>query len=75
MSDFSKNESSIRSWVIVTLLVLLVLAKGIYAFTIVSDRGQPSWSYGTIEDVPGASPYAIYELVPYPQHIKGTKGE
>ena len=75
MNDLNQHESSVRSWVIVMLLVLLILAKGLYAFSIVGDLGQPPWRYGALKDVPGGSPYAIYELVPYPQHIKGEKGE
>jgi len=75
MSDVIQHESSFRSWVIVALLVLLILAKGLYAFSVVSDLGQPTWRYGTVKDVPGGSPYAVYELMPYPQHVKGAKGE
>ena len=57
------------------LLVLLVLAQGAFSFLVVGDLGQPDWEYRPVRDVPGESPYAIYEPLPYPQHIKGQKGE
>ena len=31
--------------------------------------------YRPVEDVPGESPYALYRVLPYPQHVKGPKGE
>jgi hypothetical protein len=57
------------------LLVLLVLAQGAFSFLVVGDLGQPNWDYRPVKDVPGESPYAIYEPLPYPQHIRGQKGE
>ena len=75
MSDLSQQVSAFRSWLIVALLVLLILAKGLYAFSAVGDRGMPDWSYGTVADVPASSPYADYPLLPHPQHIRGARGE
>ena len=54
---------------------LLILAKGFFSFWVVADRGQPTWDYRPVKDVPGESPYAVYEPLPHPQHVKGQKGE
>ncbi len=71
-----QHQSSVFStWLIVILLVLLVLAQGAFSFLVVGDRGQPDWDYRPVKDVPGESPYAIYEPLPYPQHIRGKRGK
>lgn len=69
------HGSAFSAWIIVILLVLLVLAQGAFSFLVVGDLGQPDWDYRPVKDVPGESPYAIYEPLPYPQHIRGKKGE
>ena len=69
------NESAVKTWVVVCLLALFILAKGLFAFFLIGDRGQPTWDYRPIVDVPAKSPYAIYEKLPYPQHVRGTRGE
>ena len=63
------------TWFLVVFLALYFLVYGFMTYHLVGDRGQPTWDYGTIEDVPGASPYAIYETLPHAQHVKGEKGE
>jgi hypothetical protein len=75
MEHSTEKETSFISWVIIILLVLWILGKGFFSFFIVGDLGQPSWNYRPIKDVPGESPYAIYKVEPYPQHVKGDKGE
>jgi hypothetical protein len=75
MEHSDHKESSFFSWLIIFLLLAWILGKGLFSFFVVGDLGQPSWDYRPIKDVPGESPYAIYELVPYPQHVKGDKGE
>ncbi|MFO7932130.1 MAG: hypothetical protein ACQETG_02895 [Thermodesulfobacteriota bacterium] len=75
MQEGHKNETVFNSWVVVCLLVLLILAKGLFAFAVVGDRGQPGWSYGTVQDVPASSPYSEYDLLPHPQHVRGVRGE
>jgi len=69
------HGSAFATWIIVVLLVLLVLAQGVFSYFVVGDRGQPNWDYRPVKDVPGESPYAIYEPLPYPQHVRGQKGE
>ena len=75
MQTEEHHGSVLGTWIIVLLLVLLVLAQGVFSYLAVGDRGQPAWDYRPVRDVPGESPYAIYEPLPYPQHIKGEKGE
>ena len=53
----------------------IILFKGLLSFTVVSDRGQPTWAYRPVRDVPASSPYAMYQLLPNPQHVRGNKGE
>jgi hypothetical protein len=69
------HGSAFVTWIIVVLLLLLVLAQGAFSYFVVGDRGQPNWDYRPVKDVPGESPYAIYEPLPYPQHVRGQKGE
>jgi hypothetical protein len=69
------HGSAFVTWIIVVLLLLLVLAQGVFSYVVVGDRGQPNWDYRPVKDVPGESPYAIYEPLPYPQHVRGQKGE
>ena len=74
-NENSHTESAKRTWVWVFLLVAFILFKGYFTFAVVGDLGQPTWDYRPVKDVPGESPYAIYEPLPYPQHIRGEKGE
>lgn len=75
MEHSNHKESSFVSWVIIFLLLALILGKGLFSFLVVGDLGQPTWDYRPIKDVPAESPYAVYELAPYPQHVKGAEGE
>jgi hypothetical protein len=72
---FHPRESALRTWVVVFLLVALILVKGAYAFFVVGDRGMPGWDFPVVADVPAESPYAEYELLPHPQHVRGARGE
>ena len=75
MNSEAHKESELKTWITILLCVIIVLVQGMFAFTAVGNLGQPSWAYRPIRDVPGESPYAIYKLLPYPQHIRGEKGE
>lgn len=70
-----RRESAGYTWVVIALLLALILGKGFYAFVVVGDLGQPPWDYRPILDVPGESPYAIYQPLPHPQHIRGERGQ
>jgi len=54
---------------------MIILGQGLFSFYVVGDNGQPGWDYRAIRDVPAQSPYAFYDLLPYPQHVRGKKGE
>lgn len=68
-------ESSMRTWLWILVMLGIILGKGFMAFFVIGDLGQPTWAYRPVKDVPGESPYAIYQLLPHPQHIRGQKGE
>ena len=68
-------ESLARTWVWLAIMLSLILFKGFFAFFVVSDLGQPTWDYRTVQDVPSQSPYAKYRLLPHSQHVRGEKGE
>lgn len=69
------RESARVTWILVILMSVSILIKGVFAFLVVGDLGQPSWDYRPVKDVPGESPYAVYQKLPNPQHVKGDKGE
>ena len=69
------KKSTLRTWSWICFMVGLILLKGVFTFLVVGDNGQPTWDYGTVEDVPGESPYAAYQLLPDPQHVKGSEGK
>jgi hypothetical protein len=75
MANDHHDASERRTWIWVTFLVVLILAKGLFAFSVVSDLGPPTWSYRPVQDLPASSPYANYPPLPYPQHIRGGQGE
>jgi hypothetical protein len=75
MTHSTEKESSFGTWVIIALLLAWILGKGFFSFFVVGDMGQPTWNYRPVKDVPVESPYALYQVLPYPQHVKGAKGE
>jgi hypothetical protein len=75
MTHSTGKESSIATWVIIILLLVWILGKGFFSLFVVGDLGQPTWNYRPIKDVPGESPYAVYQVQPYSQHVKGAEGE
>lgn len=71
----NQTESVLATWFFIGVLVVLFLLFSTFSYFFVGDRGQPDWDYRPVADVPGQSPYAFYELLPHPQHVKGDKGE
>ena len=69
------EASTLKTWVIILLLVVFIFFKGGLAIVVIGDLGQPDWDYRPIPDVPGESKYANYPSLPYPQHVRGEKGE
>ncbi|MFH0995282.1 MAG: hypothetical protein V1844_07270 [Pseudomonadota bacterium] len=68
-------RSERATWIMILMLLLFILAKGLFAYLVVGDKGQPGWDYRPVPDVPGESPYAIYEPFPHSQHVRGRMGE
>lgn len=75
MGNDKNKTSSITSWIWIAVMVGIILGTGIFAFFMVSDKGQPDWDYRAVKDLPAESPYGEYELLPAPQHIRGKGGE
>ena len=75
MAEMRARESVVKTWFILVLLLALIIIKGSFTFLHVGDRGQPEWDYRPVRDVPGQSPYAMYKLLPHPQHVRGAEGE
>jgi len=75
MEREQEHKRRLPGWLIIVLLVLLILAKGVYSYLVVGDRGQPAWDYRPVSDVPASSPNGVYDPLPYPQHVEGEKGE
>ena len=71
----SSDESVFATWIFIFILTSVFALTSYLAYTVIGDAGQPGWRYGTVRDVPAESPYAIYQKLPHPQHVRGTKGE
>ncbi len=69
------HESVLKTYIWIGVMLSIILFKGFLAFFVVSDMGQPTWAYRPVRDVPASSAYAKYRLLPYPQHVRGEKGE
>ena len=75
MAEMRARGSVVKTWFVLVLLLALIIIKGSFTFFHVGDRGQPDWDYRPVRDVPGQSPYAMYKLLPHPQHVRGAEGE
>lgn len=75
MEHTEHRESTFMTWLIIFLLLLIIAFKGGLAYFTIGDRGQPDWDYRPVKDVPGESPYAIYEYFPFPQHVEGHESD
>jgi len=75
MENAAKKHSALYNMIVLGLLVGLILTKGFYAFFVIGDLGQPTWDFRPVRDVPGESPYAVYQLLPNPQHVRGAGGD
>lgn len=75
MEQVKHYESVSRTWVWIAVMVGIILLKGFFAFYVVSDMGQPTWNYRPVNDLPASSPYAVYQQLPNPQHVRGAGGE
>jgi hypothetical protein len=75
MKSGASEGSILGTWVWISVLILYFLAYSLFTYTFVGDQGPPTWDYRPVRDVPGQSPYALYRLLPHPQHVRGTEGE
>lgn len=75
MAHPNSHESVVRTYVWIVAMLAIILFKGFLAYFVVSDLGQPTWSYRPVRDVPAQSAYATYRLLPHPQHVRGQEGE
>ncbi len=75
MDNPDTHGSVLKTYIVIAAVVALILFKGALALVMVGDQGQPDWDYRPILDVPAESPYAVYQPLPYPQHIIGARGE
>jgi hypothetical protein len=75
MNSSQQYKSGFPAWLVIVLLLAIILGKGVFSFLVVGDQGQPTWDYRPASDVPAASPYGVYDPLPYPQHVRGEKGE
>ncbi len=69
------HEGSAKTWLVIIVLLLIVGFQGALSYFLVGDRGQPDWDFRPIKDVPGESPYAVYEYFPFPQHVRGGNAD
>jgi len=75
MEKSSPHKSKSTTWWVVFALLVVILVKGFYAFFLIGDRGQPTWDYRPLPDVPSQSAYAIYPKSPTGQHVRGPRGK
>ena len=75
MEHLDYQPSMVKTWFIIFLLLLIVIFQGGLSYFLIGDRGQPDWDYRPVKDVPGESPYAIYAVQPFPQHVKGDESD
>ena len=75
MNMSEDHGSSAGTWILIAVMLGIIFLKGLLSFFVVSDKGPPDWDYRPVRDVPAQSEYATYQLLPYPQHVRGDKGE
>jgi hypothetical protein len=78
MENQIHHASSLKTCIIILVMVGIVAVQGWLAIAVIGDLGQPDWDYRPVRDVPGESPYAIsspYHPADYPQHVLGKPGE
>jgi hypothetical protein len=55
-------RESLRSLSVVVGMALLFFLWGLTIFFTVGDKGSPSWDFGTVQDIPGESPYSTRRI-------------
>ena len=75
MSFLKIKDTVAITWIWITAIVILILAIGLFSFFIVSDKGNATWDYRPVKSLPSESPDAVYQKLPFPQHIRGKGGK
>lgn len=75
MNHSEDHGSLAGTWLLIAVMLGIILLKGLFSFFVVADKGPPDWDYRPVKDVPAQSEYASYPLLPYPQHVRGARGE
>lgn len=75
MEHAEHHQSVAKTWIVVILLLMWIFFKGGLAYFMIGDRGMPDWDYRPIRDVPGESYFAIYDPLPYIQHVRAPNSE
>lgn len=75
MARLKIKDTVALTWIWIITLFFTVLGIGVFTFFVVSDKGNPTWDYRPVKSLPSESPYAVYQKLPFPQHIKGKGGE
>ncbi len=65
---------TLRTWIWISVMLGIIIGKGLFAFFVIGDKGQPTWDYRPVVDVPSKSEHALYQLLPHPQHVRGREG-
>ena len=73
MAETSTKQSVLMTWIFIIFLAVYFVVYSLSTLILVGDQGPPDWDFNIVEDVPGGSPTAIYQKLPYPQHVKGEK--
>jgi hypothetical protein len=53
-----EEKANIKDWFVPIAIAVLFLLWGLLVFFMVGNKGQPSWNFGVVEDIPGQSPYS-----------------
>lgn len=75
MLKITIKNKAVFTWIWITVILIIILGTGAFTFSVVSDKGMPTWDYRPVNSLPSASPDAEYLKLPFPQHIKGKGGK
>ena len=65
MASFDPEKTAketLRSLGIVLAIAVFFLIWGFTIFFTVGEKGPPSWDFGTVQDIPGESPYSTHRI-------------
>ena len=65
MASFDREDiakETLRSLGMVLAIAVLFLMWGFTIFFTVGEKGPPGWDFGTVQDIPGESPYSTHRI-------------